>query len=187
MASPDIGVPLEPSERCGVRSPLESNKAEVNSQANAQVSITPSRDSRKQSVSNGDEVAQIVYHYLTFETELPYPSPLAAPDSASPSAPDSPDLTPFQSPFDWSDSRKRFITCLSCTITAVTAYTAGSYSPAILQMSAEWGVSEVAVLVGITTFCTGFAIAPMVLAPFSKINGRKPVFIVTGILFVGSL
>lgn len=51
-------------------------------------------------------------------------------------------------------------------------------------MTAEWGVSSVAALVGITTFTTGFAVAPMVLAPFSEINGRRPVFIASGILFV---
>ena len=37
---------------------------------------------------------------------------------------------------------------------------------------------------GITTFTTGFAAAPMVLAPCSELNGRKPVFMITGILFV---
>ncbi len=73
---------------------------------------------------------------------------------------------------------------LSCIATLITAYTAGSYSPASGQMAAEWHVSETAVLVGITTFCTGFAIAPMVLAPFSEINGRYPVFVGAGILFV---
>lgn len=31
---------------------------------------------------------------------------------------------------------------------------------------------------------SGFAVAPMVLAPFSEINGRRPVFIASGILFV---
>ena len=51
-------------------------------------------------------------------------------------------------------------------------------------MAAYWNVSHVAVLVGITTFTTGFAIAPMVLAPFSELNGRKPVFVATGVLFV---
>jgi hypothetical protein len=61
---------------------------------------------------------------------------------------------------------------LSCIATLITAYTAGSYSPAIGQMEAEWNVSEVAALVGITNFCCGFAIAPMVLAPFSEIQGR---------------
>jgi multidrug resistance protein len=50
-------------------------------------------------------------------------------------------------------------------------------------MSAEWHVSEVAIVVGITMFCAGFAIAPMVLAPFSEINGRYPVFAVAGVLF----
>ena len=51
-------------------------------------------------------------------------------------------------------------------------------------MSEHWHVSQVATHVGITAFRTGFAIAPMVLAPFSELKGRKPVFIVTGILFV---
>jgi multidrug resistance protein len=51
-------------------------------------------------------------------------------------------------------------------------------------MTAEWGVSNVAALVGITMFTVGFAIAPMALAPFSEINGRRPVFIASGILFV---
>ncbi|CAM5999616.1 unnamed protein product [Sphagnum balticum] len=50
-------------------------------------------------------------------------------------------------------------------------------------MAAEWNVSQVAVLVGVTTFCCGFAIAPMVLAPFSEINGRYPVFLGAGLLF----
>ena len=124
------------------------------------------------------EELPIVYHYLTFETELPSPSTLAVPSPAPP------DLRDYVSPFTWSDSRKTFITWLSCAVTVVTAYTAGSYSSASAQMSQYWGVSQVAILVGITTFTTGFAIAPMVLAPFSELNGRKPVFVVTGILFV---
>ncbi|KAF2275841.1 MFS general substrate transporter, partial [Westerdykella ornata] len=51
-------------------------------------------------------------------------------------------------------------------------------------MSQEWHVSNVAALVGITMFTSGFAIAPMVLAPFSEVQGRRPVFIASGILFV---
>ena len=73
---------------------------------------------------------------------------------------------------------------LSCVATLITAYTAGSYAPASHQMSAEWHVSETATVVGITTFCTGFGIAPMVLAPFSEINGRYPVFVGAGILYL---
>lgn len=131
-----------------------------------------------------DERSPIVYHYLTFETELPWPSERSVIGGDAATAPPRPDLSPYISPFLWSNQRKRFTVYLCCVATAITAYTAGSYSPPVPQMSAEWHVSEVAILVGITTFCTGFAIAPMVLAPFSEINGRYPVFVGAGIVYV---
>jgi multidrug resistance protein len=130
-----------------------------------------------------DETSPIIYHYLTFETPLPPPSTTISPRCANP-APPPPDLKKYTSPFEWPESRKNFMIWLSCLATLITAYTAGSYSPAATQMSAEWDVSETAVVVGITTFCCGFAIAPMVLAPFSEINGRYPVFVGAGILFL---
>jgi multidrug resistance protein len=128
------------------------------------------------------EESPIVYHYLTFETSLPFPSTSISIKNGDP-APPPPDLSEFGSPFDWPASRKNFMIWLSCIATCITAYTAGSYSPAAAQMSAEWHVSELAVIIGVTTFCVGFAIAPMLLAPFSEINGRRPVFVGAGIIF----
>ncbi|KAJ4366651.1 hypothetical protein N0V95_000152 [Ascochyta clinopodiicola] len=132
---------------------------------------------------------EIVWRYLTFETELPHPTsllpsihPTTGSDHGPP--PEPPNLVKYTNPFDWSEKRKNFTIWVACAITALTAYAAGSYSPGVAQMSAEWGVSNVAVLVGITTFTSGFAVAPMVLAPFSEINGRRPVFLASGILFV---
>ena len=130
-----------------------------------------------------DESSPIIYHYLAFETELPLPSTKFSAKVSGNPAPPQPDLKKYTSPFEWSESRKRFTIWLSCIATALTAYTAGSYSPPSTQMSAEWHVSQTAILVGITTFCTGFGIAPMVLAPFSEINGRYPVFVAAGVLY----
>ncbi|CZT11617.1 hypothetical protein WAI453_004649 [Rhynchosporium graminicola] len=129
-----------------------------------------------------DKDSPIIYHYLTCDTVLPLPSNGFS--AAGQAAPPQPDLVKYTSPFDWPNSRKNFMIWLSCVATAITAYTAGSYAPASRQMAAEWNVSEVAVVVGITTFCTGFAIAPMVLAPFSEINGRYPVFVGAGIVYL---
>lgn len=128
----------------------------------------------------------ISYHYLAFETELPLVSTirLATQDSRPPPAP--PNLQEFDSPLKWSKSRKGYIIYLSCAVTVVTAYSAGAYSPASSQLSKYWGVSQQAIVAGITTFSAGFAIAPMILAPFSEINGRYPVFVATGLLFVVS-
>ncbi|KAF3004230.1 hypothetical protein E8E13_007291 [Curvularia kusanoi] len=133
---------------------------------------------------------EIVWKYLTFETQLPHPTslpslhPTRAGTTNNEQPPEPPNLAKYINPFDWTEKRKNFTIWAACAITALTAYSAGSYTPGVAQMSAEWGVSNVAVLVGITTFTTGFGIAPMVLAPFSEINGRRPVFIASGILFV---
>lgn len=102
----------------------------------------------------------IVWRYLTFETELPLPTslhPSTQPTTASEhgSPPEPPDLVKYTNPFDWTEKRKNFTIWVACAITALTAYSAGSYTPGVAQMSTEWGVSNVAVLVGITTFTTG--------------------------------
>lgn len=126
----------------------------------------------------------VVYRFLELETELPSPTSLRASDPKASPPPEPPDLSNYVSPFTWSSSRKTYTISLSCAITVFTAYSAGSYAAASDQLIDYWGVSPVAIKVGITTFTTGFATAPMVLAPFSELNGRKPVFIATGILFV---
>lgn len=174
MATSEIQNPLEPPE---ISTIIESTTVDVDNVDNGargkEVAISSPRL----------EEVPIVYHYLTFETELPSPTNLGPAQNDS-AVPEPPDLRNYVSPFTWSTSRKTFTTWLSCAVTAVTAYTAGSYSPPSQQMSDYWGVSQTAIYVGITTFTTGFAIAPMVLAPFSELNGRKPVFVATGALFV---
>jgi MFS family permease len=65
----------------------------------------------------------------------------------------------------------------------MTAYSAGSYPPAIPELSHLFHVSEISLTLGLTTWCVGFAIAPMILAPFSELNGRRPVIVLSGILF----
>ncbi|CAA9965728.1 mfs multidrug [Pyrenophora teres f. maculata] len=128
--------------------------------------------------------AGIVWHYLTFDTELPHPSTIHATQYGQEPPPEPPNLVKYTNPFDWSEKRKKFTVWISCLITTLTAFSAGAYSPGVYQMTQEWGVSSVAALVGITTFTTGFAFAPMVLAPFSEINGRRPVFLASGVLVV---
>ena len=74
---------------------------------------------------------------------------------------------------------------LACFATFLTAYTSGSYAPPHDLMRDDLGAeSDVAVLAGITSFCAGFGFAPMFLAPFSEMNGRYPVFVAAGIVYV---
>jgi hypothetical protein len=133
----------------------------------------------------GNEDLPLVYRYLTFDTELPS-VPLGAEDDAlRPSPPPCPDLRKFDNPFLWSRTRKSFMTWLSCLITVSAAYSSGSYIATADQLTRKWGISNVAYNVGITIFTVGFGIAPMALAPLSEEYGRRPVFLVSGLVYVG--
>jgi len=143
------------------------------------------KPSDSSSFANLNTTSNIQHVYLTFQTALPAPN-LTSSARLSPSAPPppQPDLTPFIDPVLWPQRRKNLLLALSCIATFLTAYTAGSYSPPSNMMASLFSTSQVAVLAGITTFCTGFALAPMVLAPLSEINGRYPVFVASGSVYV---
>ncbi|KAI9662644.1 MAG: hypothetical protein M1831_002687 [Alyxoria varia] len=131
------------------------------------------------------DISPLEWEYLGYETVLPQPlRDSSSEDKAGSGLPDPPNLRPFENPLTWSNPRKDTIIWLSVAGTALTAYSAGMYAPAADQMSSYWNISKVATLVGVTIFTAGFAIAPMVLAPFSEINGRRPVFTIAGSLFV---
>ncbi|KAL8747029.1 MAG: hypothetical protein Q9190_001027 [Brigantiaea leucoxantha] len=186
MATPEIKLPPEHPEH--FPNPADDkiahgNELDVVSDKHLSRSCSETLIPAKMAGSND---LPISYHYLTFETNLPLPTALLSEKEKSTitEAPEAPDLRNCISPFAWAEARKRYTIWLSCAVTVVTAYTAGAYSPASQQMMAEWNVSETAINAGITLFTTGFAVAPMVLAPFSELNGRKPVFVATGILFV---
>ena len=137
---------------------------------------------------NLDSTTEVAYLYLTFKTPLPTANttvPSLADPAASSEPPPAPGLSAYADPIGWPDSRKYLMLFLSCIATFLTAYTSGSYSPPQDLMRDDLGASSnVAVLAGITTFCGGFGLAPMFLAPFSEMNGRYPVFVVSGIVYV---
>lgn len=122
----------------------------------------------------------IRYEFLTFETQIPFDDSIASGDAAV----TLPSLRQYDSPFDWSASRKNIILVISCWCTFTAAYSAGAYSIASEPQRERWHVSSVAFSVGVTMWALGFACSPMLLAPFSEINGRRPVFIGSAVLFL---
>lgn len=125
----------------------------------------------------------VEYRYLTFDTDIPI-TPVLPRTLQRADLPPCPKLKDYDDPFTWSLTRKNLLTYLSCSVNIAAAYSAGSYASPAEELMRLWNVSNVVYNLGITIFTFGFGVAPMVLAPFSEINGRRPVFIVTGILFV---
>jgi MFS family permease len=115
----------------------------------------------------------IQYEYLTFSTDFP------SPQTSIPR----PSLKKYSDPLSWTKGRKAFVTWLSCLSTLVTTYTPGAYASGLDQYKKQWGISSTDVYAGITTFTLCFALAPMILAPFSELQGRRPVFLVAGLVY----
>ena len=138
-----------------------------------------SDSSSTMSVMDGGE---ITYEYLTWKSQVPV-KPLP-PNGLQKELPVRPDLTAYENPFDWPIAKKRLATGVVCTVNITAAYAAGSYAFPASILTAKWHISLIVYNLGIFMFTLGFGIAPMILAPFSEINGRRPVFVTTGILFV---
>jgi hypothetical protein len=161
MADPEIELPVTSSQvSLDAKSPGISRARQ-----GAEIPVLNASDlERGQERSDGDEKdekeddvesEEVVYHYLTFGTDLPPPTTIFPTSDDQDPPPEAPNLAKYQSPFEWSNKRKNIIIWVSCIITALTAFTAGAYSPGVGQMTEEWHVSNVAALVGITMFTTG--------------------------------
>ncbi|KAL2755678.1 hypothetical protein ACRALDRAFT_1082182 [Sodiomyces alcalophilus JCM 7366] len=127
-----------------------------------------------------DASTPITYRYLSFDSDLPTPP---CTNTAAP-LPPPPDLARLGSPLQWPSHRKNIILALACLSTFLTAYSAGAYAPPVQAMAEDLRATQLGTLAGITTFCVGFALAPMVLAPVSEVFGRRPVLVVSGLVYV---
>ncbi|KAL4928630.1 MFS transporter [Aspergillus undulatus] len=130
---------------------------------------------------------EIEYLYLDLDTPLPTPNITLPPGPTQSAPPDAPNLEKYISPFLWPKWRKSMMTWIACAVTLLAGYSAGEITPASNELTDDWDISPVVYNLGITLFCIGFALAPMVLAPFSEINGRRPIFVASGVLFVACI
>lgn len=137
--------------------------------------------------SSGTPPLETEYRYLEFDTALPSPQISLPPGPSQLAPPECPKLEKHTSPFLWSKWRKTWITWISCTVTLLAGLSAGEASVASSIFADKWNVSLVVSNLTITIFCVGFALAPMVLAPLSEFEGRRPIFMASGVIFVGTL
>jgi MFS family permease len=94
-----------------------------------------------------------------------------------------------ENPFNWNPWYKRTITAMLCLMTLFIGLATTAYSSGIDSMVAELQASTIDGQLGLFTFNFACAVAPMVLAPFCELVGRKVVyagaFLCFSLLFIG--
>ena len=181
----DQKSPVSPNSFQQMRDLEESQESVtvVGTPANADSDIEKHAEDPDRSPSEND----VAYRYLTFEETNIYPrAALRGVGVEDTQSPLKPDLQKYENPLEWPETRKKLHMWLCCFGTLVAAYSPGAYLAGTQQLQAEFHQSPTLVALGVTVFTGCFAIAPMVLAPFSEIIGRKPLFTTTGIIYVVS-
>lgn len=88
-----------------------------------------------------------------------------------------------ENPFNWSWARKSFISILLCLMTLFVGLATTAYSSGVTRMTRDLGVSTELGQLGLFTFNFVCAIAPLFLAPFCELVGRRVVYVGAYILF----
>lgn len=87
-------------------------------------------------------------------------------------------------PHNWSLTKRTSYTAIIAGIGCVVGFASSIDSSALLEASADFGVSEVAESLATGLFLVGFGLGAMYAAPFSETFGRNPVYISTLILYM---
>ncbi|KAI7780269.1 hypothetical protein LA080_016239 [Diaporthe eres] len=94
-----------------------------------------------------------------------------------------------QNPYNWKPMYKSFVTAMLCLMTLFIGLATTAYSSGIGSMVKDLNSSQEVGQVGLFTFNFACALAPMVLAPFCELVGRKIVyagaFLCFTLLFIG--
>lgn len=89
-----------------------------------------------------------------------------------------------ENPFNWSTGRKAFITLLLCLMTLFIGLATTAYSSGIDRMCDDLGVSTEIGQLGLFCFNFACALAPLFLAPFCELVGRRVIHVGAYVCFV---
>ncbi|KAJ5225033.1 hypothetical protein N7468_006258 [Penicillium chermesinum] len=88
-----------------------------------------------------------------------------------------------ENPFNWSGKYKAFISLLLCLMTLFIGLATTAYSSGISRMVSDLGVSTELGQLGLFCFNFTCALAPLFLAPFCELAGRRVVYVGSYVCF----
>lgn len=89
-----------------------------------------------------------------------------------------------ENPLEWSFARRGFITICAVLLLINATFASSSPSGCLESIAEHFHVSMIAAGLTITVFLLGYCAGPLVWAPLSEFYGRRPVFIITFILYL---
>ncbi|KAF8631724.1 hypothetical protein AX15_002229 [Amanita polypyramis BW_CC] len=89
-----------------------------------------------------------------------------------------------RNPVNYPKIEKWIITVIACIVTLLSSSTASMYPPGFHTMIPELNCSYLEAITGLSVYALGFGVAPLVTASLSEEFGRRPLYIVSQIIFL---
>ncbi|KAH8727552.1 major facilitator superfamily domain-containing protein [Phaeosphaeriaceae sp. PMI808] len=89
-----------------------------------------------------------------------------------------------RNPMTWAKTKKWIIALTVANSVLVVSFCSSAFSGGIQKVMTEFHVSQEIVTLGVSLFVLGFALGPLLWAPFSELYGRQIVFVGTYVAFV---
>ncbi|KAG2748702.1 MFS general substrate transporter [Suillus brevipes Sb2] len=87
-------------------------------------------------------------------------------------------------PQNFTYTRKWAITLTCCVFAGITASSASSYSISYQSMMHDLNCTQLQATVGLSMYVAGFGVVPLISSSFSEECGRRPLYIVSSVLFM---
>ncbi|KAG2140823.1 major facilitator superfamily domain-containing protein [Suillus cothurnatus] len=87
-------------------------------------------------------------------------------------------------PQNFSYARKWAITLTCCVFAGITAASSASYSISYESMMHDLNCTQLQATVGLSMYVIGFGVVPLISSSFSEECGRRPLYIVSSVLFM---
>jgi len=88
-----------------------------------------------------------------------------------------------RNPMTWAKTKKWIIALAVANAVLVVSFCSSAFSGGIQQIMIEFKVSQEVVTLGVSLFVLGFALGPLLWAPFSELYGRQIIFFITYFAF----
>lgn len=92
-------------------------------------------------------------------------------------------LRSHRDPLAFSNRKKWIITCVAFTFSIATNWNTGAYAIGERSLQRDLGGTALQTSAGFGLYVWGFALFPLVLSGLSEDMGRRPLYVVTGLLF----
>ena len=92
-------------------------------------------------------------------------------------------IPPVENPREWSTRKKTRVTLILGVMVLSFTYLSTAFALSATSLQRHFNTSAEVITLGLSLYVLGFALGPLLMGPLAQTNGKRPVYVVSWILF----